>query len=192
MVDKDVTSPHKSDFYLQSHPGLKGSEYLKSFDTNGSFTDCLIASRPSHYIVLYNKLGFSIDMWVNRNRADLRHFLTYCEECNKLVTSYATRMPGARDLYPFLHRSIVSFVTNDLRTTLNSIHSPRRRCESCPCPSINILALIMSCQIVCSRAGFYLDENLGYSDFGSGGSGFDLSVWRKGFNAPGPQSMYFI
>jgi hypothetical protein len=48
-------------------------------------------------------------------------------------------------------------------------------------------------QIVCSRAGFYLDEGLGYSDFGgSDGSGFDLSVWKKGFNAPGPQKMYFV
>ena len=64
VVDKEVTSPHKSDFYLQSHPGLKGSKYLKSFGINGLLTGCPIASRPSHYIVLYNKLGFSIDMWV--------------------------------------------------------------------------------------------------------------------------------
>jgi hypothetical protein len=47
-------------------------------------------------------------------------------------------------------------------------------------------------QIVCSRAGFYLDENLGYSDFGGSGTSFDLSVWRKGFKAPGPQNMYFV
>lgn len=30
VVDRDVTSPHKLDFYLQSHPGLKGSECPKS------------------------------------------------------------------------------------------------------------------------------------------------------------------
>ncbi|KAI9440667.1 Piwi domain-containing protein [Lactarius indigo] len=44
VVDKEVANPHKMDFYLQSHPGLKGT------------------SRPSHYVVLYNKLGFSIDI----------------------------------------------------------------------------------------------------------------------------------
>jgi hypothetical protein len=55
-----------------------------------------------------------------------------------------------------------------------------------------VLTTILN-QIVCSRAGFYLDESLAYSDVGSGGSaGFDLSVWRKGFNAPGPHNMYFI
>jgi hypothetical protein len=48
-------------------------------------------------------------------------------------------------------------------------------------------------QIVCSRAGFYLDETLGFSDYGgSDGSNFDISVWKKGYNAPGPQSMYFV
>ncbi len=50
-------------------------------------------------------------------------------------------------------------------------------------------------QIVCSRAGFYLDESLGFSDFGGSGSdmtGFDLSMWKKGFNAPGPEAMYFV
>ena len=30
VVDKDVTSPQKADFYLQSHPGLKGSQCLNS------------------------------------------------------------------------------------------------------------------------------------------------------------------
>jgi len=119
VVDKGVTSPHKSDFYLQSHPGLKGT------------------SRPSHYIVLYNKLGFSIDIV-----QQISYFLCY---------AYA-------------------------------------RCTR----SVSIPAPVYYADIVCSRAGFYLDENLGYSDFGSGGSGFDLSVWRKGFNAPGPQNMYFI
>jgi hypothetical protein len=66
VVDKDVTSPTKSDFYLQSHPGLKGSKCPKA-----TWHDCLLscyptASRPGHYIVLYNKLNFSIDMWVIR------------------------------------------------------------------------------------------------------------------------------
>jgi len=119
VVDKDVTSPHKSDFYLQSHPGLKGT------------------SRPSHYIVLYNKLGFSIDIV-----QQISYFLCH---------AYA-------------------------------------RCTR----SVSIPAPVYYADIVCSRAGFYLDENLGYSDFGSGATSFDLSVWRKGFNAPGPQSMYFI
>ncbi|KAN0105332.1 Piwi domain containing protein [Russula decolorans] len=115
VVDKDVTSPTKSDFYLQSHPGLKGT------------------SRPGHYIVLYNKLNFSIDII-----QQISYFLCH---------TYA-------------------------RCT---------RSVSIPAP------------IVCSRAGFYLDENLGYSDYGgSGGSGFDISVWRKGFKAPGPQNMYFV
>ncbi|KAH9995013.1 Piwi domain-containing protein, partial [Russula vinacea] len=111
VVDKDVTSPSKSDFYLQSHPGLKGT------------------SRPSHYIVLYNKLGFSIDIV-----QQISYLLCY---------AYA-------------------------------------RCTR----SVSIPAPVYYADIVCSRAGFYLDENLGYSDFGSGGSGFDLNVWRKGFNAP--------
>jgi len=61
------------------------------------------------------------------------------------------------------------------------------------CASLPMSSADYECQIVCSRAGFYLDESLGYSDFGgSGGSSFDISVWRKGFNAPGPQNMYFI
>lgn len=121
VVDKEVTSPHKSDFYLQSHPGLKGT------------------SRPSHYIVLYNKLGFSIDIV-----QQISYFLCH---------AYA-------------------------------------RCTR----SVSIPAPVYYADIVCSRAGFYLDESLGYSDFGggSGGSGFDISVWKKGFNAPGPQNMYFI
>ena len=28
VVDRDVANPHKTDFYLQSHPGLKGSKCL--------------------------------------------------------------------------------------------------------------------------------------------------------------------
>ncbi|KAH9965047.1 Piwi domain-containing protein [Lactifluus volemus] len=96
VVDKDVASPHKSDFYLQSHPGLKG-------------------------------------------------------KFNRSATSYVIHMPGAQDLYPSPHQFI----------------------------------------IVCSRANFYLDESLGYSDLGSSGS-FDLSAWRSGFKEPGPQNMYFI
>jgi eukaryotic translation initiation factor 2C len=119
VVDKDVTSPNKSDFYLQSHPGLKGT------------------SRPSHYIVLYNKLGFSIDIV-----QQISYLLCY---------AYA-------------------------------------RCTR----SVSIPAPVYYADIVCSRAGFYLDENLGYSDFGSSGTSFDLNVWRKGFNAPGPQNMYFV
>ena len=77
-----------------------------------------------------------------------------------------------------------------IETLLNFITTSRRGCKS--------LIFPLGCranweyQIVCARAGFYLDENLGYSDLGSDGSGFDLSVWRKGFKAPGPQSMYFI
>jgi hypothetical protein len=51
----------------------------------------------------------------------------------------------------------------------------------------------MEYQIVCSRAGFYLDESLGFSDYGgSTGSKFDIDSWKKGFNAPGPQHMYFV
>ncbi|KAI0292287.1 Piwi domain-containing protein [Russula brevipes] len=119
VVDKEVASPSKSDFYLQSHPGLKGT------------------SRPSHYIVLHNKLGFSIDIV-----QQISYFLCH---------AYA-------------------------------------RCTR----SVSIPAPVYYADIVCSRAGFYLDESLGYSDFGSGGSKFDLDAWRKGFNAPGPQSMYFV
>jgi hypothetical protein len=58
--------------------------------------------------------------------------------------------------------------------------------------SYQFFVLIAKYQIVCSRAGFYLDENLGYSDYGGSGTSFDLSVWRKGFKAPGPQNMYFV
>ena len=43
--------------------------------------------------------------------------LTYCEECNKSATSYVTRMPGARDLYPFLHQFIVSFIKNEFKNS---------------------------------------------------------------------------
>ncbi|KAI9449778.1 Piwi-domain-containing protein [Russula earlei] len=118
VVDRDVTSPHKPDFYLQSHPGLKGT------------------SRPSHYIVLYNKLGFSIDIV-----QQISYFLCH---------AYA-------------------------------------RCTR----SVSIPAPVYYADIVCSRAAFYLEESLGYSDFGSGTS-FDLDAWKRGFNAPGPQSMYFI
>ena len=64
VVDKDVTSPNKSDFYLQSHPGLKGSKCSKVTWHDCLLSYCPTASRPSHYIVLYNKLNFSIDMWV--------------------------------------------------------------------------------------------------------------------------------
>ena len=51
-------------------------------------------------------------MWVVRSRF-FRPFLNYYEECNKSAISYATRMPGAQDLYPFLHQSIVSSIKND-------------------------------------------------------------------------------
>ncbi|KAH9983910.1 Piwi domain-containing protein [Russula compacta] len=64
VVDKEVTSPNKSDFYLQSHPGLKGT------------------SRPSHYIVLYNKLGFSIDIV-----QQISYFLCYAyARCTRSVS----------------------------------------------------------------------------------------------------------
>ncbi|KAH9040357.1 ribonuclease H-like domain-containing protein [Lactarius pseudohatsudake] len=110
-----VANPHKMDFYLQSHPGLKE-----------------VTSRPSHYVVLYNKLGFSIDII-----QQISYFLCHA--------------------YARCTRSV-----------------------SIPAP------------IVCSRAGFYLDEGLGFSDSGGSGPGFDLAMWRKGFNAPGPQNMYFV
>jgi hypothetical protein len=64
VVDKDVTNPNKSDFYLQSHPGLKGSKCPKVTWYDRLLSCCSIASRPGHYIVLYNKLNLSIDMWV--------------------------------------------------------------------------------------------------------------------------------
>ncbi|KAI0305799.1 Piwi domain-containing protein, partial [Multifurca ochricompacta] len=64
VVDKEVGSPHKSDFYLQSHPGLKGT------------------SRPSHYVVLYNKLGFSIDII-----QQISYFLCYAyARCTRSVS----------------------------------------------------------------------------------------------------------
>ncbi|KAH9074742.1 ribonuclease H-like domain-containing protein [Lactarius deliciosus] len=119
VVDKEVANPHKMDFYLQSHPGLKGT------------------SRPSHYVVLYNKLGFSIDII-----QQISYFLCH---------AYA-------------------------------------RCTR----SVSIPAPVYYADIVCSRAGFYLDESLGFSDSGGSGPGFDLAMWRKGFNAPGPQNMYFV
>ena len=92
VVDKDVTSPNISDFYLQSHPGLKGSECLK-FTWHAS--DCLLsccptASRPSHYIVLHNRLGLTIDMWVIRC---IRHF----------VLSSPTIKDSTNKLLPMLH-----------------------------------------------------------------------------------------
>ncbi|KAF8273084.1 Piwi-domain-containing protein [Lactarius quietus] len=121
VVDKDVANPHKMDFYLQSHPGLKGT------------------SRPSHYVVLYNKLGFSIDII-----QQISYFLCYAyARCTRSVSIPA----------PVYCRSFL---------------------------------------IVCSRAGFYLDESLGYSDFGGSGPSFDLAVWQKGFRAPGPVNMYFV
>jgi eukaryotic translation initiation factor 2C len=119
VVDKDVANPHKMDFYLQSHPGLKGT------------------SRPSHYVVLYNKLGFSIDII-----QQISYFLCH---------AYA-------------------------------------RCTR----SVSIPAPVYYADIVCSRAGFYLNEGLGYSDSGGSGPSFDLAQWQKGFSAPGPQNMYFI
>jgi len=119
IVDKDVANPHKMDFYLQSHPGLKGT------------------SRPSHYVVLYNKLGFSIDII-----QQISYFLCH---------AYA-------------------------------------RCTR----SVSIPAPVYYADIVCSRANFYLDDSLGFSDFGGSGPGFDLALWQKGFNAPGPHNMYFI
>ncbi|KAN0130852.1 Piwi domain containing protein [Lactarius tabidus] len=119
VVDRDVANPHKMDFYLQSHPGLKGT------------------SRPSHYVVLYNKLGFNIDII-----QQISYFLCY---------AYA-------------------------------------RCTR----SVSIPAPVYYADIVCSRAGFYLDESLGYSDYGGSGPSFDLAMWKKGFNAPGPASMYFV
>lgn len=119
VVDRDVANPHKMDFYLQSHPGLKGT------------------SRPSHYVVLYNQPGFSIDII-----QQISYFLCY---------AYA-------------------------------------RCTR----SVSIPAPVYYADIVCSRAGFYLDESLGYSDFGGSGPSFDLAMWKKGFNAPGPASMYFV
>ena len=103
------------------------------------------------------------------------------------------RMPDARDLYPFPRQSIVSTITNnpccaELYPSVLLDADVSRDASLPPFVQTKILN-----QIVCSRAGFYLDENLGYSDVGSGGSaGFDLSIWRKGYNAPGPQSMYFI
>ncbi len=43
VVDKDVTSPNKSDFYLQSHPGLKGSECSqKSLQYNCLLADFIV------------------------------------------------------------------------------------------------------------------------------------------------------
>lgn len=66
VVDKVVTNPTKADFYLQSHPGLKGSECPKFTWHDCLLSCCPTASRPSHYIVLHNKLNFSLDMWVIR------------------------------------------------------------------------------------------------------------------------------
>ncbi|KAI0272588.1 Piwi domain-containing protein [Gloeopeniophorella convolvens] len=115
VVDRHVVNPLKSDFYLQSHPGLKGT------------------SRPSHYVILHNQLRMS---------PDILQQITYF-----LCHAYA-------------------------RCT---------RAVSIPAP------------IVCSRANFYLDENLGFSDFGStSGSAFNLHDWQQGFKAPGPQKMYFV
>jgi len=90
VVDKDITSPSKSDFYLQSHPGLKGSKYPKVTWHNCLLSCCLTASRPSHYIVLHNKLNFSLDMWVIRR---VRHF----------VLSSSTVKNSTNKLLPMLH-----------------------------------------------------------------------------------------
>lgn len=137
-----------------------------------------------------------MDKWViPLITAEFRRLLTLYEVCNNSATSCAMRMPGARDLYQSPRQSIVSSITNDPYCA--ELYSPVlldadvSRDGSLPTSRVALTTILN--QIVCSRAGFYLDESLAYSDVGSGGSaGFDLSVWRKGFNAPGPQSMYFI
>jgi argonaute-like protein len=47
VVDKDVTSPNKSDFYLQSHPGLKGSECPQKSPQHNCLLILLSNSKPA-------------------------------------------------------------------------------------------------------------------------------------------------
>jgi len=102
-------------------------------------------------------------------------------------------MPVAQDPCQFLHLSIVRPNKTDLAgIDVRLLPFSDADVSSHVSLPTNSSHQLTKHQIVCSRAGFYLDETLGYSDFGSGTTNFDLSMWRKGFNAPGPQNMYFI